>query len=52
LTQLVLGRLLESIPDDSILLAIFAGEREAKSQGIDSGSLRVPNQNEGKKRAF
>jgi hypothetical protein len=48
----VLGRFPESIPDDLILLATFAGEREDSSQGIDSGSLRVPNQNEKKPEPF
>jgi hypothetical protein len=32
LRRLVLGRFRESIPDDSILLAIFAGEREDSSK--------------------
>jgi hypothetical protein len=51
---LVLGRFPESIPDDSILWR-FLRESEktrAKSQGIDSGSIQVPNQNEEKTEPF
>jgi hypothetical protein len=51
--NLVLGRFQESIPDDSILDFLRESEKtRAKSQEIDSGSLRIPNQNDQKKRAF